>query len=280
MEKYIITGEMTAGFIQHLYSEEHVPSTIKKYSHTVESFQAWMAGKPVTKETVSQWKESLLRSKTAGTVNGALAALHSFFAFVGWEHCRVKYLKIQRKVFRDNARELTKEEYKRLVKTANAQGKGRLSLLLETICATGVRVSEVRYITVEAARRRRTDIAMKGKIRTILIPGKLARKILKYAREEKIACGEIFLTASKKRISRRQIWGEMKRLCQAAAVDETKVFPHNLRHLFARTFYQTCRDIVKLADILGHSDIETTRIYLMSTGWEHQKHMEKLGLLL
>ena len=191
----------------------------------------------------------------------------------------MKYLKIQRKLFRGTEKELTKEEYIRLLETANSGGKVRLALLIETICATGIRVSEVKYITVEAVERGRAEIALKGKIRTILLPGKLCRKLQKYARKQKITSGEIFLTRSGKGISRRQIWAEMKALCKRADVAPSKVFPHNLRHLFARTFYRVCRDVAKLADVLGHSSIETTRIYLISTGVEHARQLERLGLI-
>ena len=196
-----------------------------------------------------------------------------------WPECRAKYLKIQRKMFRSPEKELTKTEYLRLLETADALGKARLGLLIETICATGIRVSEVKYITVEAVRAGCTDIALKGKIRTILLPRKLCRKLQKYAKKQKITSGEIFLTKSGKGVSRRQIWAEMKALCKKAGVIATKVFPHNLRHLFARTFYRACRDVAKLADVLGHSSIETTRIYLISTGIEHAQQIERLGLI-
>lgn len=191
----------------------------------------------------------------------------------------MKYLKIQRKMFRSPERELAKGEYLRLLETADALGKVRLRLLIETICATGIRVSEVKYITVETVQAGCTDIALKGKIRTILLPRKLCRKLQKYAKKQKITSGEIFLTRSGRGISRRQIWAEMKALCRKAGVPASKVFPHNLRHLFARTFYRACRDVAKLADVLGHSSIETTRIYLISTGIEHARQIERLGLI-
>ncbi len=280
MEQYIITQEQLAAYERYLYREEKAQNTIKKYMHDIQAFYVWIQDKNVTKEVVAEWKEHLYSlGHCAGTVNAMLAALHSFLAFMGWEECRVKYLKVQRKMFRDNAKELTKEEYLRLVQTAEKQGNMRLALLLETICGTGVRVSEVQYITVEAARRGRADIALKGKIRTILIPNKLARKLQKYARKQKIASGEIFITKNESSLSRRQIWSEMKRLCKQAGVDERKVFPHNLRHLFARSYYKSCRDIVRLADVLGHSSVETTRIYLVTTGEEHSKCLERLGLV-
>ena len=234
----------------------------------------------MTKEQVARWKAHLTASGfQPGTVNGKLSALNKFFAFLGWSDCRVKYLKIQRRVFRNTDRELSREEYSRLVETAQNTGRERLALLIEAICATGIRVSEVKYITVEAAQAGQAEIALKGKLRTILLPGKLCRKLLKYARKKKIAFGEIFLTRSGRSLSRRQIWAEMKALCVKAGVERSKVFPHNLRHLFARLFYRACRDVVKLADVLGHSSIETTRIYLISTGEEHARQLEQLGLV-
>ncbi len=280
MEMHIITKEQIISYGAYLRREEKTEGTIAKYLHDLRAFSVWASGREVTKEMVTLWKSHLLsEGRSAVTVNGALAALHGFFAFMGWDGYRVKYLKMQRQMFRDTSRELTREEYLRLVETAERQGNIRLALLLETICATGVRVSEVKYITVEAVRRGRTDISLKGKIRTILIPSKLAKKLTKYAQKQKIAFGEIFITKSGKSMSRRQIWGEMKRLCKTAKVDDTKVFPHNLRHLFARTFYHSCRDIVRLADVLGHSSVETTRIYLITTSKEHSRCLDRLGLV-
>ena len=279
MERKIGAGQLAA-FRRWLLEEEREPATIEKYLREVRAFAAWLEGAPVTKEGATAWKARLTASGfQPGTVNGKLSALNKFFSFLGWPDCRVKYLKIQRRVFRSSERELSREEYTRLLETARVLGRERLALLIETICATGIRVSELKYITVESVRNGRTEISLKGKIRTILIPGKLCRKLLKYARKRKIASGEIFLTRSGKSLSRRQIWAEMKALCARAGVERTKVFPHNLRHLFARTFYRACRDVVKLADVLGHSSIETTRIYLISTGAEHARQLERLGLV-
>ena len=279
MERKIGAGQLAA-FRQWLLEEEREPATIEKYLREVRAFAAWLGGAPVTKEGATAWKARLTASGfQPGTVNGKLSALNKFFAFLGWPDCRVKYLKIQRRVFRSSERELSREEYARLLETARVLGRERLALLIETICATGIRVSELKYITAESVRNGRTEISLKGKIRTILIPGKLCRKLLKYAGKRKIASGEIFLTRSGKSLSRRQIWAEMKALCARAGVERTKVFPHNLRHLFARTFYRACRDVVKLADVLGHSSIETTRIYLISTGAEHARQLERLGLV-
>ena len=214
------------------------------------------------------------------SVNAMLAAVNKFFTCMGREDCKVKYLKLQRQMFRKSEKDLSKEEYQRLVQAAHEKGDLRMELILETICATGIRVSEVRYITAEAVREGRTEIALKGKIRTILLPGKLCRKLEKYARQKKITSGELFLTRSGRPMSRKQIWAEMKGVCRAAGVAPSKVFPHNLRHLFARVFYGIEKDIAKLADILGHSSIDTTRIYIISTGTEHRRRMENMHLIL
>ncbi|PWM51306.1 MAG: integrase [Bacillota bacterium] len=279
MNDHRLTHEQITAYGLYLRREEHAPGTIEKYLRDIRAFAAWTENRPVTQELAAAWKEHLLATgHSPGTVNSMLAALNSLFRFLDW-NIQVKFLKIQRKLFRDQARELTREEYDLLVSTARASGKERLALLMEAICATGVRVSEVRYLTVEAARAGQADISLKGKIRTILLPGKLCRKLLKYARKNKIASGEIFITRSGKSMSRRQIWAEMKALCRAAGVDPRKVYPHNLRHLFARIFYKSCKDIARLADVLGHSSIETTRIYLVTTGAEHTRQLERLGLV-
>lgn len=214
------------------------------------------------------------------TVNASLAAINDLFTFLGWPDCRAHYLKVQHRLFRDAGQELGREDYERLIMAARESGRERIALVMETICATGIRVSEVRYITVEAAKEGRTTISLKGKIRTILLPGKLCRRLLKYAKKQKITSGEIFLTRGGKPMGRCQIWAEMKRLCQKADVEPSKVFPHNLRHLFATIYYRVYKDIAKLADILGHSSIETTRIYLMTAGQEHRRQLERLQLVL
>ena len=273
-----ITTKDIAGFREHLILEERSAATIQKYIRDVKAFTEYAIG-AVTKETVIAYKKHLQEHYAVRSVNSMLAAVNRFFREMGWFGCIVKALKIQREAFRSKERELSKEEYFRLLEAAKENGNTRLYLLMQTLCATGIRVSEVKYITVEAARRGRTDISLKGKIRTILIPAKLCRKLLKYAQKHKTASGEIFLTRSGKSLSRRQIWAELKRLCKYAGVEPSKVFPHNLRHLFATTFYKACRDIVKLADVLGHSSIETTRLYLAASGAEHARQMERLGLV-
>ena len=247
MPERTIDPAQLASYTAHLRREERSPGTIEKYLRDIRAFAGWLDGRPVSRELAAEWRDHLLSKDYAPvTINSMLAALNGLFHFLGWDECRAKFLKVQRRLFRD---------------------------------ATGIRVSEVRYITVEAAQRGRTEISLKGKIRTILLPGKLCRKLLKYARKHKTVSGEIFLTRNGTSLSRRQIWTELKRLCKSAGVESAKVFPHNLRHLFATIFYRACKDIVRLADVLGHSSIETTRIYLVTSGAEHARQLERLGLV-
>ena len=277
---HTIREEDLCRFSRHLHDLEYAPGSIEKYRRDLTDFQHWLAGRTVTQREIAAWKEYLhslgCRSET---VNTKLSALNRFFAFQGWSGLRARYYRIQRRFFRSTEREMTREDYGRLLSTAEGMGKTRLALLMETICATGIRVSEVKYITLEALRAGRAEISLKGKVRTILIPGKLCRKLERYAKKQNIATGEIFLTRRGKGLSRRQIWAEMKALCARAGVAASKVFPHNLRHLFARTFYRASRDVAQLADVLGHSSIETTRIYLLSTGANHTRQLERLGLI-
>ncbi len=266
-------------FAKKLAAEEKSPATMEKYLLAVRQFICWLDGKALTRETVAAWREELLLRLTPSSVNGKLTALDRFLSFVGREDCRARHLRMQRRLFRESERELSKEEYERLVSAATRQKRTRLALLLETVCATGIRVSELKSITVEAVRRGQAEIRMKGKIRVILLPERLRRKLLKYAGQQKTASGEIFLTKDGKSLDRRRVWEEMKAAARAAGVESSKVFPHNLRHLFARCFYRACHDVVRLADVLGHSSIETTRIYLISTGTEHEKTLEQLRLI-
>jgi site-specific recombinase XerD len=279
MSERKITTAALAAFESWLKTEERSAGTIENYLRDLRTFAVWLEGREASKALVTEWKEQLQSKYAAVTVNAKLSAINGFFRFMGWDDCRVKFLKVQRKLFRETDRDLDRNEYDCLTKTAQAQGRERLALVMEAICATGIRVSEVKYITVEAARQGRAEISLKGKIRTILLPNKLCRKLLKYAKTQKITSGEIFLTRGGKGLSRKQIWAEMKALCRSAGVAATKVFPHNLRHLFAATFYRCCRDIARLADVLGHSSIETTRVYLISTGAEHQRQLDRLGLV-
>ena len=280
MNHNTLAARQIAAYTEFLRSEERTAATVEKYARDVRAFAQWLEERPVTKETVARWKEQLLEDGfSPTTVNAKLSAVNGLLRFLGWEACRVKFVKVQKRAFRDAARDLDRGEYRRLLDAARTLGCQRLELLLETVCATGIRVSEVRYITVEAAKNGRTDISLKGKVRTILLPAKLCGKLLKYAKKQKTVSGEIFLSKNGTSLSRVQIWREMKRLCGAAGVEPSKVFPHNLRHLFATTFYRATKDIAKLADILGHSSINTTRIYLLATDTEHVRCLERLRLV-
>ena len=275
-----LTAHILRQYTAHLHNEDRSPGTIDKYIRDLRQFVLWLGNTPVRPDTAAHWRETLLAQGLAPvTINSKLAALNGLFHWLGWDDCCTRYLKVQRRMFRDASRELYRHEYERLVQTAHAQGKRRLALILETICASGIRVSELRYITVEAAHRGKAEIILKGKIRVILLTNRLCEKLLTYAGQKNIACGEIFLTTSGRTISRRQIWTEMKQLAQSAHIDPRKVFPHNLRHLFATEFYAASHDIVRLADILGHASVETTRIYLLTSSDEHLQQLEQLKLV-
>ena len=267
-------------FEDYLRHDEREESTIEAYLRSLTRFAEWADGRAVTKELAMEWKTTLAEAGYRPiSVNAMLAAVNKFFTCMGREDCKVKYLKLQRQMFRKSEKDLSKEEYQRLVQAAHEKGDLRMELILETICATGIRVGELKYITVEAVRAGVAEIALKGKIRTILLPHRLCRKLQKYAKQQKIASGKLFLTQDGLPVSRQSIWTRMKALCEAAGVERSKVFPHNLRSLFARSFYGSCHDVVRLADVLGHSSIETTRIYLMSTGKEYLRQLDKLGLV-
>lgn len=278
---YVISEERLEDYRKHLRREERSLGTIEKYIRDLRTFRNWLGEEELTKECAAGWKDALLSKGYASvTINSMLSAVNGFFNYMGWHEFHIRFLRVQRRIFREPSRELSKEEYRQLLTTAREKGKERLALLMETVCVTGIRVSEVRYITVEAAKKGKTEIFLKGKIRMVFLPARLCKKLLRYAGKNKIYKGKIFITKSGQGLSRCQIWQEMKGLCAQADVEATKVFPHNLRHLFATVFYKACRDIVQLADILGHSSIETTRIYLVSTGQEHARRLNQLGLIL
>ena len=263
-----------------LFQDDRAPGTMENYMRHVRAFAAWTKGSEVTPEISAAWKKHLQEVGYApDTINCMLVSLNRFFDCVGWGACKVRLLRIQRKLFRATQKELTRSEYLRLLHAAHLYHRERIALLMEAICGTGIRVSEVQFLTVEAARTGRAEVSLKGKTRVILIPGSLRKKLLVYAKQNKTTSGAIFRTRNGSPISRKQIWAEMKSLCQKAGVAPTKVFPHNLRHLFARVYYNQYHDVAKLADVLGHSSLDTTRIYLISTGQEHQRQLERLGLV-
>ena len=276
-EIFSITREIDA-FAKYLAEEEKSSVTIAKYVRDVQRFLRWLGGQGVTRERTIAYKRHLLvHGYALRSVNSMLAAVNSFLAFRGLTDCRVRLCRMQREIYQRAERELSRAEYLRLLRAA--EGNRRLWLLMQTICATGIRVSELRYFTVEAVRRGEVSVACKNKNRKILLPGRLKTLLLRYARDAGISGGVIFRTRSGRPLDRSNIWAAMKQLCARAKVDPDKVFPHNLRKLFARTFYDLEKDIAKLADVLGHSSINTTRIYIMSTGQEHRRQLERLRLL-
>lgn len=281
MKERIVTPKVICEFFEFLKNGEKSENTIEKYLRDARFFAAYQNGAIVTKETVVKYKSELLSRKySVRSVNSMLASVNSLLSFLGWTDCRVKSVKLQRKIYCSEEKELTKTEYIRLVTAAKQNGNERLNLILQTICGTGIRVSELQYITVEAVKRGEAIVSLKGKTRVVFIVKELKRKLLGYAKKRGIKSGCIFVTRNGKPMSRTNIWREMKRFCVQANVDPQKVFPHNLRRLFARTFYTVEKDIAKLADILGHSNIDTTRIYIISTGSEHRKKMEKMRLVI
>lgn len=267
-------------YLVYLAEDEKSLATQKQYYREILRFFEYLNFQSYTKEDVICYKEKLKKDYQPVSVNAKIAALNSFFTFTGQSECKVKQLKIQRRAFCLKEKELTKQEYFRLVNAAKQRKNDKLSLILQTICGTGIRVSELCFITVEAVKRGEAVVKLKGKNRVILIGGKLRKLLLHYSGREGIASGAVFITKSGKPLDRSNIWKMMKGLCEAAHVDSRKVFPHNLRHLFARCFYGIDKDIAKLADVLGHSSINTTRIYIISSGQEHRKQMESMGLVV
>lgn len=280
MEGRVITAKMIAEFEEHLILEERSVATIQKYIRDVKTFTAYAQNSAITKETVIAYKKYLQENYAVRSVNSMLASINSFFSLFGWNDLKVKSLKLQQQVFCPEEKELTKEEYTRLCRTAERRHNERLNLILQTICGTGIRVSELQFITVEAARCGEAVVSCKAKTRAVFLVKALRQKLLRYAAEQNIKSGIIFVTRTGKPISRTNIWREMKALCLEANVNPQKVFPHNLRHLFARVFYGIEKDIAKLADILGHSSINTTRIYIISTGTEHRQRVENMRLII
>lgn len=277
MKRHHLRARQLDAFAAQLCADEKSPLTVQKYARDVRAFLLYCRG-PVTRQSVLQYKNDLLRSGvyTVGSINSMLSSLNSFFRFMDWEDCLVKCIRSQRQIYCSPDKELTLQEYRRLLAAAGE----RLQLVLETICSTGIRVSELQYFTVEAVRSDRVTVICKGKVRAILIPKKMKGLLLRYAEAHGIRSGVIFRTRSGKPLDRSNIWSAMKGLCPRARVEPGKVFPHNLRKLFARTFYQAKKDLARLADTLGHSSVDTTRLYIMTSGAEHRQCVEQLRLLI
>ena len=278
MDSGIISEEQLNRFQNALLQSEKSEFTVQKYIRDALAFVRFAGRSPATKTLTRSYKQHLIECGYAvRSVNSMLTGVNRFLEFMDLPECRVKTLKRQQEIYCPEEKELSRAEYVRLLEAA--KGQEQLYLVMQTICGTGIRVSELRYFTVEAVRRGQVQVRCKSKTRTVFIPGKLRKLLLAYAKKRKLR-ESIFVTRSGKPLDRSNIWASMKRLCAKAGVMPTKVFPHNLRKLFARTFYGIERDIAKLADILGHGSIETTRIYIMSTGEEHRRKLERLHLIL
>ncbi len=274
-----LSTEQIKEFASYLCREEKSAATQEKYLRDVQTFSVYANGNEITKELVVAWKKQLVEDGYAvRSINSMLASANSLLDFLGLSSFKVKNIRTQRQTYCAEDKELTKAEYLRLL--AASKKNEQLNLVLQTICGTGIRVSELRYFTVEAIRCGEVTVDCKSKTRTIIVPGKLKNILLNYAKQQGIATGAIFITRTGKPLNRSNIWSAMKKLCEAAGVKPSKVFPHNLRKLFARTFYGIEKDIAKLADILGHSSINTTRIYIMTTGIEHRRKIDRLGLVI
>ncbi len=281
MMKKTVTKEILENFKNHLKMEEKSQNTIDKYIRDVKAFAEYLGENDITKKIAIAYKQQLQSSDYAiRSINSIIASINKFFEFMGKYECRLKIIKLQRQIYCPKEKELTRVEYERLVRTAKKNGNERLNLTIQTICSTGIRVSELQFITVEAVVKGEAVVSLKGKTRSVFIIRDLQKKLLRYCQEQGIENGYIFKTRTGKPVSRTNIWKEMKKLCEQANVNPNKVFPHNLRHLFARTFYSIEKDIAKLADILGHSSINTTRIYIITTGNEHRQRMERMNLII
>lgn len=279
MERKLTQSRLLA-FREHLLIEERSRATVDKYLHDLRVFSAFLGDRPLSKATLLEYKAHLSESYAVTSANSMLAALNACLRFLGWQDLCVKQFRVQRAAFCPEEKELTKAEYLRLVGAARAKRNDRLELILQTICSSGIRVSELKYITVEAVKKGEAEVSCKGKNRRIFLVSDLRKRLLGYIGKKGIRSGSVFVTSKGKPLTRHAVWREMKSLCKAAQVAPSKVFPHNLRHLFARTFYRIEKDIAKLADILGHTSINTTRIYMVTTGTEHKRKMENLRLLL
>ena len=270
-----------ADFFQHLDEDEKSAATIDKYTRDVRAFLKYCAGRPLTKEIALSYKAWLQKEGYAvRSINSMLASLNSFFAFLGRQELKIKPIRLQQQIFRPEEKELTRQEYERLCETAMKQKNERLLLVMQTLCGTGIRISELRFITVEAIKRGEAEVSCKGKTRAVFLVKKLQKKLLRFAEKHGVTSGPIFVTRNGKPLNRCNIWREMKALCAESGIHPGKVFPHNFRHLFACVFYKMDKDIAKLADILGHSNINTTRIYILSTGLEHRLQLERMRLIL
>ena len=275
-----LTNENINAFKLRLYEEERSKNTIEKYIRDIKKLAMWLGNKELDKVGLLEYKKYLCENFAPKSVNSMLSSLNSYFTFIGQNDFRLKTLKIQRQIFMDCEKELTKNDYTSLLRIAKRENNDRLYYLMQTIGSTGIRISELKFVTVQALKTGKANINLKGKMRQVFLPEQLCKMLSAYIKKARITEGSIFVTRSGKPVNRSNVWKMLKSLCDKAGVSAKKVFPHNFRHLFARTFYALQRDIVRLADILGHSNINTTRIYTAETGDSHQKQLKMLGLLL
>ena len=276
--QYEITAEDLESYRNNMLENEKSTATIEKYIRDILAFCRWNHNQSINRIQILEWKQYLVSLYAVSSVNSMLAALNGYFRFKGWEQLRVKPVRQQKQLYRETERDISRCEYMQLLQEAGKCGDERLKLVMETICSTGIRISELPFITAEAVFHGKAFVNCKNKKRIIFIPTKLQSLLKKYMKKHHISSGPVFLTRNGTVLNRSNIWRSMKRLCKRAGIDCKKVFPHNLRHLFAKTFYNTGKDLAKLADVLGHSRIETTRIYVMENGREHERMIEMLGL--
>ena len=275
-----ITKQLIKNYKMYLIDEEKSCATIEKYMHDILAFNQWLSKEILSKSDVLQYKQYLIENYAPASVNSVISSINSFFNFVQWYELKVKSIKIQNQIFASTEKELTKSEYEKLLKAAKSKNNQRLYYLMQTICSCGLRVSELKFVTTDAVKKRQAVINCKGKMRVVILPKQLCRMLTCYIKENNIKSGSVFVSKNGRPLNRSNIWSDMKKLCEFAGVSKDKVFPHNLRHLFARTYYSIQKDVVRLADILGHSSVNTTRIYTMESGEVHRKQIQKLGLLL
>lgn len=280
MSERTLTTELIRTYGDYLREQEKSAATVEKYTRDLKALCDYLKGAALNKTVLIGWKEHLIKEYAASSVNTMLAAVNGLLDFCGWPEMKVKSLKIQKCMFCDAEKELSRAEYIRLIYAAETEGNERLSLIIQTICSTGIRVSELKAITAEAVRTGRADISSKGKRRTVFLPDKLRGLLKKYLLKQKKTTGPVFVTRTDKPMDRSNIWRDMKALCELAGVESGKVFPHNLRHLFARTYYTLERDLSRLADILGHSNVNTTRIYTVESGIIHARQLARMGLII
>ena len=275
-----ITNELIQKFKAYLIDEEKSAATLDKYIRDITVFMHWSSDKELCKSLVLEYKQEITEKYAPASVNSIISSLNSFFVYNEWYDLKVKSIKIQKQIFANKDKELTKSEYERLLKAAKSKNNQRLYYLMQTICSSGLRVSELKYVTTNAVRCGQATINCKGKMRIVILPEQLCKMLKDYIKENNIKSGSVFVSKNGKPLDRSNIWSDMKKLCESARVSKDKVFPHNLRHLFARTYYSLQKDVVRLADILGHSNVNTTRIYTMESGIVHRQQLQQLGLLL